>query len=459
MNEGPHGLMEQENRSDVGLALCRVPKAVIPADHLQGVPSGRVCVTCGGSVVWSGDARQMECVLCGGDDYRMRDAVTVSHVERMPLQENPAWETFGFRGQVAKLLWQRGLKTKAVRFANCNCLGRPGVCKRYPFEHKFFVPHGCSVIFCRDCATTLRKKLFVCYLQVIRNAMLDFAGEREQFDCLAAIFSDKEAEPKHRKEAETALHDLWYRVARRVREEGWVLARINLTLCSDGSEITPDRVKKMNAAVRSTMRKSIGKARGFGMLFVDEVGFETRGHIRERKARGLNPHAHGLYFGPRLDWEKTRDLWMRETTKRFGVPSRGFWISKTRGIESDPERTIRHALNHMLKYVSKPPAVTPDRLASLIAAFNGARRVHSLGLFYGKKPKHKKRDCPCPKCRAAGIDSSISFEGSALPSGGCIPRLVSVEDLRKQGYLPLCEDGRTTNFGDVPLERMGSGSP
>jgi hypothetical protein len=113
----------------------------------------------------------------------------------------------------------------------------------------------------------------------------------------------------------------------------------------------------------------------------------------------------------------------------------------------------------MLKYVSKPPAVTAERLASLIAAFNGAKRVHSLGLFYGKKPKHKKRDCPCPKCRAEGIASSISFEGSALPDGGCIPRLVLIEVLQKQGYEPLCGDGRTTNFGDVPVERSWSGSP
>src|ERR1700675_2338171 len=71
------------------------------------------------------------------------------------LEANPAWERFGFRGQAAKLLYERGvelverglerqgrsLMRKAVRFVNCNRLGRPGVCKRYPFDHKFFVPH------------------------------------------------------------------------------------------------------------------------------------------------------------------------------------------------------------------------------------------------------------------------------------------------------------------------------
>jgi len=434
-----------------------IPRAVIPPASLRGIPSDRVCVSCRGAVWWMGD--HLECAVCGGTDYRMRDAVTVSRVESAPREKNPAWEKFGLRGQVANLLWDRGLKTKAVRFANCNRLARPGECKQYPLEHKYYVPNGCEVIFCRECAAAERQALFVAYSQVIRNAVLEFAGEREAYDALRAISCDKKVEPKVRAKADAARRDLWCRVARHLRKENWVLARVNFTLCSDGSEITPDRVKKMNTAIRFTMRKSVGKVRGYGMLFMDEPGFETRGHVRERKAGGLNLHAHGLYFGPYLDWERTRDLWMRETKKRFDVPSRGFWISKTRGFESDPERAIRHALNHMLKYVSKPPAVTAERLASLIAAFDTAKRVHSLGLFYGKKPEREKGDCPCPKCRAMGIESSVSFERDDLPNGGCIPRLVPIEDLRGQGYEPLRSDGRITNFGDVPREHSGSGPP
>src|SRR5712692_191624 len=59
------------------------------------------------------------------------------------LQEPGCWT--GFRGRVGKLLWDRGLKPKAIRFVSCNKLGRPGVCSNYPHEHKFFVPHGCEV--------------------------------------------------------------------------------------------------------------------------------------------------------------------------------------------------------------------------------------------------------------------------------------------------------------------------
>jgi hypothetical protein len=330
----------------------------------------------------------------------------------------PEWERFGFRGGVGRLLWERGLKKKAIRFLSCGHLGRPGLCSRYPEEHRFFEPHGCAVIFCRECADVERSRLFGDYLAVVLSVVLE-----------------------------------------RGIPPGWVLARINFTLRSDGGEVEPERVKQFNKSVRAVLKKSVGSPNGFGVLFVDEVGFETRGHTRERKAGGLNLHCHGIYFGPRLDWERTRDLWAAETEKRFGTPSFGFYIQKVKGFERDPERALRHALNHMLKYVSKPPAVTPERLAELIAAFHGARRVHSLGLFYGRKPAREKRDCPCPRCRAAGIPSVVSFEGRVSKSGGIIPLLVPVEELRGAGYVDLREARRAAFFaGGVPAA-TGAGPP
>jgi hypothetical protein len=336
---------------------------------------------------------------------------------------HPEWDVYGFRGQVAKLLWERGLKKKAIRFVSCNKCARSGKCRRYPLEHKFFVPHGCEIVFCRECAQQARRALFEAYLAVIFTAIEKCGGI----------------------------------------PPGWVLARVNFTLRSDGGEITPDQVKGMNSAVRAVMLKSVGSRRGYGMLFVDEVGSECgkRNYKRHRKAHGLNLHCHGLYFGPRLDWERTRDLWMQETEKRFGLPSRGFYIAKIRVRSGDLPGAVRHALNHMLKYVSKPPAVTPERLASLIAAFNSTKRVHSLGLFYGKKPKRERRDCPCPKCRAMGIVSTVSFEGSEFLSrkadgvfyAGCIPRLLPIRALREQGYEPLSEAGRAMVLS------MGAGPP
>lgn len=353
-------------------------------------------------------------------DIWAEDGITPDNLpspdEFKPLDLEPKpdseWEHKGFRGQVAKLLFGRGLWKKAARFSACGQLGRPGVCTRYPCEHKFYELHGCGVIFCRECAQQQRAALFADYLGVILSVV----------------------------RALRVTPDGEFTIPL-----GWMLARVTFSLRSDGSKITPQIVKKFNSSVRVTMRKSVGSRNGYGMLFVDEVGFEKRGHIRERKAGGLNLHGHGLYFGPRLDWWKTRDIWKEETEKRFGVESYGFYITPIRWFAEDPERAVRHALNHMLKYVSKPPAVTAERLASLIAAFDGARRVHALGLFYGKKPKREKKNCPCPKCRAMGIPLEkggvVSFEGRTLPNGGRIPRLVSIEELQRDGY-ELLRDAR-----------------
>jgi hypothetical protein len=234
-------------------------------------------------------------------------------------------------------------------------------------------------------------------------------------------------------------------------QEGRTLASVTFTLRSDGRAITPERVKEFNSAVRFVMRKTVGSRSDYGLLFSDEVGSETRGHIPERTAHSLNLHCHGLYFGPYVDWQRTRDLWAAETAKRFGEPSEGFWIKEVKGWRCDPERAARYALNYLLKYLSKPPAVTSERLAALILAFDGTKRVHALGMFYGKSPTKEKVGCLCPTCKRMGLEKPgvLSFEGKGLPSGGCIPRLSLISDLLAQGYLPLKGDGRSTDFGDV----------
>lgn len=373
------------------------PRAVIPELWPMEWRANGPCPRCGKSLHGEADATEH-----WGKCHASPVLEEVIEPETFGAEVEPEWERFGFRGQVCKLLWARGLKKKAIRFVSCNKCARPGACSRYPDEHKFFVPNGCEVAFCKECAEEVRRELFLAYQAVI----------------LAVIM--------------------------RGIPKGWVLARINFTLRSDGSEVTPERVKKFNSCVRAVMRRTVGSPKGFGLLFVDEVGFETPGHLpdAQRVAHGLNLHCHGLYFGPRLDWKRTRDLWMGTTKKKFGVASFGFYIKKIGWFKSNPEKAVRWALNHMLKYVSKPPAVSPERLASLIAAFNGTRRVHSLGLFYGKKPKREAKDCPCPKCKAMGIVSVVGFEGRSLPNGGCIPRLEQIEMLVARGYVSLREAGR-----------------
>ncbi|HEU5411179.1 MAG TPA: hypothetical protein VFU57_09185 [Candidatus Acidoferrales bacterium] len=393
-----------------------------------------VCEHCGKVSQNRGEARYHAERLCDVLYPVVLPSISESNDSLVPndFEPNPEWKTFGFRGRVAEILmaaaveWHRRseesgdlkmkrkalrLKRKAIRFANCGRLGRSAVCSEYPFDHKFYAPHDCGTDFCAKCAQSQRQALFGKYLRVILNVV-------------------GSGVPK-----------------------GWTLARVTFTLRSDGTEITPERVKQFNSAVRFTIRKSVGSRNGFGFLFSDEVGFEARGHLPDpqRKAHGLNLHAHGLYFGPYVDWKRTRDLWAAETEKRFGTPSTGFYISEVKGFRRNPERTVRHALYHLLKYLSKPPAVTSERLAALILAFDGAKRVHALGKFYGKCPKKKTANCPCPTCKRMGLPKVgvLSFDAKILPNGGSIPRLSLLSDLQARGYLPLTGDGRTTDFGDV----------
>jgi hypothetical protein len=419
-----------------------VPRAIIPRDPFLGVVSGRVCEGCGGSVWWRQD--RFVCSECGSTDYRMRELPesppSACFPSRASLTE-PEW-TGGFRGRVGKLLWERGLQPKAVRFLNCKQLGRPGVCSMYPLEHKFFVPHGCEVVFCKECADDTRRALLIEYWHVVCNAILDFAGERVAHERLCALLEKSSGLAGENILRE--IGELWGRVGKRIRAQNWVFARITLTLRADGAAIAGTKVKAMNECVARLMRTIVGSRKGYGMLFVDEVGFERRGHLpdAQRVAHGLNLHAHGLYFGPRLEWARTRDLWMEITKAKFGVESRGFYISAVKRFVENPGRAIRWALNHMFKYVSKPPAVTPESLAALIAAFNGAKRVHSLGLFYGKKPKREQKNCPCPKCHADGVASTVCFELDFIGNGIGIPRLQRIDDLTARGYVPLREAGR-----------------
>jgi hypothetical protein len=428
-----------------------VPRAIIPRDPLLGVVPARVCEDCGGPVGWSGDA--FLCHTCSGSNYRMRD---LDSFRKRELKE-PDWNS-SFRSQVAKILWQNGKHSKAIRFLNCNCLGRPGVCITYPLEHKFFIPHNCEVVFCKECADEARRALLIDYWHVVCNAVLDFAGERDRHEELCALRA--ESEGALRKRIETQIGELWERVGKFIRQRGWVLARITFTLRADGQGLTPDLFKLMNSCIGGTMRGSIGSRKGFGFIYVDEVGFEKRGHLPDasRVAHGLNPHAHGLYFGPRIDWQKTRDIWMEITGKKFATASMGFFITKVKGFEKNPGRAIRWALNHMFKYVSKPPAVTPERLAALILAFDGAKRVHSLGLFYGKKPKRQRKECPCPKCSSLGIGSFITFEAESAGTVACIPRLEPIADLVSRGYESLRSAARSMvlTMGESREESWGA---
>lgn len=354
-------------------------------------------------------------VHTGPAEWRERFTTpAVSDPAPVPAVDEPQVDTLDDeRTQVADELRARGLGKKAIRFENCWRKAHPQSCERKPFEHRYFERFRCGLRFCRTCAPFERKRLKAKYLPVVLKVIEEHAGTLSEF----------------------------------------VLARVTFTVRSTSEVPSPKQVRLMNECVKRTLRRVLGK-RKYGFLFRDEFGFELRGHTAERVAGGLNFHLHGLYLGPFLPWELVRDTWMQETAHTFGEPSRGFYISMTPGWRADPEQAARHALNHMLKYLSKPPAVSPERIADLERAVHGVREVHALGLFYGVKiPKEKHSGHLCPACKAEGIEAHLAGEVRAT-SRGMMPVYRSVAELEAAGYLELpseiAEEGEQSPDLDFP---------
>lgn len=298
----------------------------------------------------------------------------VSGESGLPAREE---ENLGFgrheRSRVSELLGAAGLWRKAQRYIDCEFKGGrwfcggakvmfdPALREMRPVgeEHKYFFPFRCGLRFCQPCSPRQYREMLQKYIETLVVVMDGLPPRR---DC--------------------------------------VLARINFTIRATGEFPTSGGIKDFNSAMRRTLWRVLPKGEEFGALMVDEVGYEKRGHIRNRVAGGLNLHAHGLYYGPYLDWEQVRDAWIAET--RGG--GRGFWVQEIKGWRLDPAQGIRRALGHMFKYVSKVPAETAERVAGLEIAFHGTRRVHTFGqLFYGKvaqvareTPAVERGPCVCP---------------------------------------------------------------
>ncbi|HUZ46414.1 MAG TPA: hypothetical protein VMW54_07230 [Terriglobia bacterium] len=201
----------------------------------------------------------------------------------------------------------------------------------------------------------------------------------------------------------------------------------------------------------------------YGILFSDETGFETRGHISdsERVAHGLNLHAHGIYYGPFLrvwkeGWEIFRDTWREETKKIFGKESHGCYITHLGDWRSNPVPAIRSALNHLLKYISKCPYDTMQRMAELEKCFDGARRVHAGGVWHGlKEAEHSRGVGYCPICKKMNLKSKLHLcDRHLLPDGGEIPEYWPVEKLKAEGWRDLEEVRR-----ELSLDPYESGGP
>jgi hypothetical protein len=301
---------------------------------------------------------------------------------------DPEWDYLGERGQVSKLLFEAGLKSKAYRFALCHRTGIPYDCRNRSCESKFYTRYHCDCRFCKYCGPLLFNQL------------------RDRYSVPISCFLENQRS-----------------------HSGYTLARLNFTMKSDGSLPTRAMMQALNRAIRRTLKVAIprGESRrlAYGVLWVDEFGYERRGRKKRRTAQGLNPHAHALYYGPRIDWARVRDAWS-ESLRLEGLDGQGFWVTFLKGWQRNPGLVVKRALSHMLKYVSKIPAETPERIAALEVGFNGVRRVHAGGLFYklAKSDDHLQEDslvcldCGKPLHRADGCKPWETFPVDFLEGEG-----------------------------------------
>jgi hypothetical protein len=282
-------------------------------------------------------------------------AVETEHDHKQSAEDlgpDPEWDDIGERGETAKQLYEGGLKSKAYRYGRCDRYAIPlqGHQASCDLKDKTFVRYRCGLRFCDLCGPSTYTRLFDRYAPAVTSIV-------EAHSC----------------------------------REGYTLARVNLTIRATDEVPTSEETRAFNRAIRELFRQVLPKGAAYGLVWSDELGPERHGHVEERKAGGMNLHAHGLYFGAYLNWYKVRDAWIEITG------SRGFYITEIKGWKKRPRRGVFRALGHLLKYVSKMPAVTPQRTAAYEKAFDGVRRVHSMGLFY-RLPKVPLEKRSCPRC-------------------------------------------------------------
>lgn len=273
------------------------------------------------------------------------------------------WDTIGSQGETAKLLYQSGLESKAYRYGRCGRYVIPvqGHDLFCDLKGRSVVRYRCGLRFCQACAPKNFRDLF-----------------------------DKYQDGFTRVVEENALRP------------GYVLARVNFTIRCDGHEPKPQEIQAFNRAIRKLIRRLFPKLKrsDYGLEWCDEFGHPKSKRRAVRAAKGWNLHAHGVWFGPYINWRRARDLWMELTG------STGFWISKVKHWELNISKKVSHALAHTLKYVSKLPGETPERIAGLERAFDGVVKVHRMGFFYNL-PKAERHSRPgdtawtCPHCGRA----------------------------------------------------------
>jgi len=224
----------------------------------------------------------------------------------------------------------------------------------------------------------LRKKrghaLMFVTLSVDSHRFGDHLPDREGFDRF------------HRESAEFfKLHYGKYQVRRTTK--GKLIddaCRYDLKLNEYGRKVKVRRTPLLKTTKTGKQISDWRRWRGSGAVLTSELG-NTSG--REGYLNN-NLHCHALVYGEFIPARQLVASWKAITTDSGGVHIRQVF-------------TLKHAINYVLKYITKPPAITnPDGLAEWAVMLKGVRRLRTSGIFVGaiKLDKSEPMLHQCPRC-------------------------------------------------------------
>jgi hypothetical protein len=277
----------------------------------------------------------------------------------------------------------RALERKANRLAACSVIARPMDCT--DCDLKAFLRFYCGNRYCRYCGNQIFVRLFAKYIRL--QEIVEQLMRRNGFRPIA------------------------------------VLATFTFTTANLGRMPTAEEIRHFNEDVRKALHilcKRLGiNGSQFGALWCDEFG----GWNPKLQDYNTNLHCHGIWLGPFLPLKLLSKVWSEvrcNSDYRVVIES-----VPSRGGAPDFARALGHALKYTSKHVSR---YSPERLAELELAFNGVRRVHSMGLFYNAKQTRDDAEPSatplCPLC--AGRLAYPKHAGLQL-----------VKDLEKEGRVDL----------------------
>jgi hypothetical protein len=368
----------------------------------------------------------------------------LDYLKRMPKKEAArnlrqdeleVWRRRGDEAESNFLAWweckqgrkQSALQRKANRLANCGFSGRRLDCSNHS-GHQFFAEFKCQSRYCRRCGEDVFSGLFGKYV------------------------------------------GLWPTVSRLLPPNGFrcstVIAKLDFTAVNLERMPLPTEIREFNQDIRECMKRVCREmglgSDGYGLLWCDEFG----GWNPKKDSYNTNLHAHGVYVGPYMPQEIVSRHWTEIRAGKDGA--KVVWISKQKidhppadFYEGERLRFVR-ALGHALKYTGKHVSRSDgERLAQLEVAFQGVRRVHTMGLFYHADLQCQEKCGSCDGrceliCGHQG-DHHCKYHGSGNRCPLCDGHLMfprdsgyaRVSELKKEGRRELADVRRQVSRGRV----------